>query len=65
MSEEAGTTLTGAVDPLADIAEVCREYDVWFHVDGAYGLPAAATASAGKLFDGIERADSAPIDAQQ
>jgi len=61
----AGTTLTGAVDPLADIAAVCREYGVWFHVDGAYGLPAAATASAGKLFDGIERADSATIDAHK
>jgi aromatic-L-amino-acid decarboxylase len=61
----AGTTLTGAVDPLADIAEVCREYGVWFHVDGAYGLPAAATASAGKLFAGIDRADSATIDAHK
>ncbi len=61
----AGTTLTGAVDPLAEIAAVCREYDVWFHVDGAYGLPASATASAGKLFDGIERADSATIDAHK
>jgi aromatic-L-amino-acid decarboxylase len=61
----AGTTLTGAVDRLADIAAVCREYGVWFHVDGAYGLPAAATPSAGKLFDGIELADSATIDAHK
>lgn len=61
----AGTTLTGAVDPLAKIAAVCRRYDVWFHVDGAYGLPAAATASAGHLFAGIELADSATVDAHK
>lgn len=61
----AGTTLTGAVDPLAAIAEVCRQGNVWFHVDGAYGLPAAATTAAGHLFSGIEYADSATIDAHK
>ena len=61
----AGTTLTGAVDPLRQIAGVCREHGVWFHVDGAYGLPAAATRTAAHLFDGIELADSATIDAHK
>ena len=44
----------GALDALAD---VCAERDVWLHVDGAYGLPAARTAAAGHLFGGVERAD--------
>ncbi len=45
-----GTTLTGAVDPLEPIADVCERHGVWMHVDGAYGLPAAATETAGPLF---------------
>jgi aromatic-L-amino-acid decarboxylase len=61
----AGTTLTGAVDPLAQIAAICQQRGVWFHVDGAYGLPAAATESAGALFAGIDLADSATIDAHK
>jgi len=60
-----GTTLTGAVDPLDQIADVCDRRGVWLHVDGAYGLPAAATASAGPLFAGLERADSATLDAHK
>jgi aromatic-L-amino-acid/L-tryptophan decarboxylase len=58
----AGTTLTGAVDPIRPVAEVCAAHGVWLHVDGAYGLPAAATASARHLFDGLELADSAALD---
>lgn len=61
----AGTTLTGAVDPLAEIGAVCAREDVWLHVDGAYGLPAAATASAGHWFDGLELADSVTVDAHK
>ncbi len=60
-----GTTLTGAVDPLADVADVCERRGVWLHVDGAYGLPAAATKTAGALFAGIERADSVTLDAHK
>jgi aromatic-L-amino-acid decarboxylase len=61
----AGTTLTGAVDPLDEIAEICEHHDVWLHVDGAYGLPGAAAPSAAPLFAGLERADSATIDAHK
>jgi aromatic-L-amino-acid decarboxylase len=59
----AGTTLTGAVDPIGEIADVCG--DIWLHVDGAYGLPAAATQSARSLFTGLDRADSISIDAHK
>jgi aromatic-L-amino-acid decarboxylase len=61
----AGTTLTGAVDPLDEIAEICERHDVWLHVDGAYGLPGAAAPSTAHLFAGLERADSATIDAHK
>ena len=61
----AGTTLTGAVDPLREIAEICKRYDVWMHVDGAYGAPAAGTTSVGDLFDGLDLADSVTIDAHK
>jgi aromatic-L-amino-acid/L-tryptophan decarboxylase len=61
----AGTTLTGAVDRLDTIAEVCERHDVWLHVDGAYGLPGAAAPSTAHLFAGLERADSASIDAHK
>ena len=61
----AGTTLTGAVDPLDAVADVCGRHGVWLHVDGAYGLPGAAAPSAAPLFAGLERADSATIDAHK
>ncbi|HSF14251.1 MAG TPA: aspartate aminotransferase family protein [Vicinamibacteria bacterium] len=54
----AGTTNTGAVDPLEALADFCREQGLWFHVDASYGGPAAATEAAGRLFRGMERADS-------
>ncbi|MEY3846969.1 MAG: hypothetical protein RJA66_1236 [Actinomycetota bacterium] len=61
----SGTTLTGAVDPLREIAAICKKYDVWMHVDGAYGAPAAGTTAVGDLFDGIDLADSVTIDAHK
>jgi aromatic-L-amino-acid decarboxylase len=61
----AGTTLTGAIDPVGPIAEVCLERDVWLHVDGAYGLPAAATEARRESFDGLDLADSASVDAHK
>lgn len=60
----AGTTLTGAVDPLAAIADVCERHGIWMHVDGAYGLPAASTDRA-PLFAGLDRADSMSVDAHK
>ena len=60
----AGTTLTGAVDDIDGLADVCGD-DVWLHVDGAYGLPAASTARAGHLFRGLPRAFSATVDAHK
>ena len=60
-----GTTLTGAVDDIAALADVCGARDVWLHVDGAYGLPAASTPGAGARFAGLQRADSATVDAHK
>jgi aromatic-L-amino-acid decarboxylase len=60
----AGTTLTGAVDPLDEVADITAAHGVWMHVDGAYGLPVAAT-SRRSLFAGLERADSASVDAHK
>ena len=61
----AGTTLTGAVDPLAACAEICAARGVWLHVDGAYGLPAAAVAEMAPVFDGMALADSVSLDAHK
>ena len=61
----AGTTLTGAVDPLDAVADVCARHGAWLHIDGAYGLPAAAAARSAPLFAGLERADSATLDAHK
>ncbi|MGY1814354.1 pyridoxal phosphate-dependent decarboxylase family protein [Blastococcus sp. SYSU D00820] len=61
----AGTTLTGAVDPIDAVADVCAPAGVWLHVDGAYGLPAAATTAAGHWFAGLDRADSVTVDAHK
>jgi len=58
----AGTVNTGAVDPLAEIAEVATEFGLWFHVDGAYGALAAADETKRPLFRGLERADSVSLD---
>lgn len=58
----AGTTNTGAVDPLEAIADFCGARRLWFHVDGAYGGFAAMTASGRRLLAGLERADSLTLD---
>jgi aromatic-L-amino-acid/L-tryptophan decarboxylase len=58
----AGTVSTGVVDPLPAIADVCRQEDLWFHVDAAYGGPAMLADELRPLFAGIERADSIAFD---
>ncbi len=58
----AGTVSTGAVDPLKELAAVCREFGVWFHVDGAYGALAALAPEAAGLFEGMGEADSLAVD---
>lgn len=58
----AGTTNTGAVDPLAEIAETCARHGMWFHVDGAYGAPATISPPGQSALSGIEKADSLVLD---
>jgi glutamate/tyrosine decarboxylase-like PLP-dependent enzyme len=58
----AGTVSTGAVDPLAELAEVCRQASVWFHVDGAYGGFAAALPDAPADLRALALADSVALD---
>jgi aromatic-L-amino-acid decarboxylase len=58
----AGTVSTGVVDPLAEISAVCRRYDVWFHVDGAYGALAARVPGAPDSLRALSEADSIAVD---
>lgn len=58
----AGTTNTGAVDPLNELADLCAQEDLWLHVDGAYGAAACLSERGKKLMAGIERADSLSLD---
>jgi aromatic-L-amino-acid/L-tryptophan decarboxylase len=58
----AGTTSTGAVDPLDELADACAELGLWLHVDGAYGAPAVLTDKGRAALAGLERADSLVLD---
>jgi glutamate/tyrosine decarboxylase-like PLP-dependent enzyme len=58
----AGTVNTGAIDPLDDIAGVCREHGVWLHVDGAYGAPAILSSAYRARLAGLAKADSVALD---
>jgi glutamate/tyrosine decarboxylase-like PLP-dependent enzyme len=57
-----GSVATGAVDPLPEIAALCREERLWFHVDGAYGAPAARVEGAPPDLAALGEADSVAID---
>jgi len=58
----AGSVSTGAVDPLRDIAAICKAHGVWFHVDGAYGGFAAAAPDASADLRALSLADSVAVD---
>jgi aromatic-L-amino-acid/L-tryptophan decarboxylase len=58
----AGTTDTGTVDPLRELARICSDGDLWFHIDGAYGGFFRLTDRGRERLTGIERADSIAID---
>ena len=58
----AGTTNTGAIDPLEAIGAIANARGIWFHVDGAYGLPGRLDERVAPLFRGLERADSVIVD---
>ncbi len=61
----AGTSSSGAVDPLEAMADYCEAQDIWFHVDAAHGGFAIVTEEGKKVLSGIERADSIVLDAHK
>ncbi|MEW2920025.1 aminotransferase class V-fold PLP-dependent enzyme [Muricauda sp. ANG21] len=58
----SGTTNTGTVDPLIELANICKKEDIWFHIDGAYGAAAILSQKGKQLLKGIEKADSLTVD---
>jgi len=58
----AGSVGTGAIDPLPDIAAICRQHGLWFHVDGAYGALAALVPGAPASLRALSDADSVAVD---
>ncbi|MDH5258253.1 MAG: aminotransferase class V-fold PLP-dependent enzyme [Gammaproteobacteria bacterium] len=58
----AGATSTGVIDPLQAIGEISRQHEIWFHVDGAYGLPGILDPQKRSLYTGLEMADSVIVD---
>ncbi|MEX0273601.1 MAG: aspartate aminotransferase family protein [Flavobacteriaceae bacterium] len=58
----AGTTNTGTVDPLGELAKICKKESIWFHIDGAYGAAAILSEKGKRLLKGIEKADSLTVD---
>ena len=58
----AGDVSTGVVDDLEGISKICKKFDLWFHVDGAYGAPAAILPELNEMFKGLAEADSIAMD---
>lgn len=58
----AGTTNTGTVDPFVSIATICKQEDIWFHIDGAYGGAAILAKNGKEVLKGINKADSITVD---
>ena len=58
----SGTTNTGTVDPLVELAKICKKENIWFHIDGAYGAAAILSKKGKSLLKGIEKADSLTVD---
>ena len=58
----AGSTDTGAIDPIKALAKIAKQHHIWFHVDGAYGLPGILDPRISHLYEGIEEADSIIVD---
>lgn len=61
----AGTTNTGSIDPMAEIAVLCRKYDMWMHVDGAFGASVLLSERYREKLSGIELSDSLSMDAHK
>ena len=62
VAANAGTTDAGAIDDLRALGTIAGERNIWFHVDGAYGLPGILDPRVRPLFDGLELADSVVVD---
>lgn len=62
MIATAGTTNTGTIDPLDEIATLCKKENLWFHIDGAYGGAAILSNKGSKALKGIQKADSLTVD---
>jgi aromatic-L-amino-acid decarboxylase len=62
VAASAGTVSTGAIDPLATLADLCHAENLWLHVDGAYGAIGAVDPDLAPRYAGLERADSLALD---
>jgi len=58
----AGTTNTGAIDPILKMGQLAKQHNIWFHVDGAYGLPGMLDERVADRYQGLELADSIIVD---
>lgn len=62
VAANAGTTNTGAVDPLPELADLCAEENLWLHADGAYGAATVICGRGGEKLAGLDRVDSLSLD---